>query len=708
MSFGVGGSSSSISSSTDVALSNPTNNHILTYDSGIAKWKNSPIHGESVNVLDFGADNTGTTDSASAFQSAINNAPNGGCIFIPAGSYLIGSAITNVVGGVYKSFHIHATGARIISTANTRIFDFRGRFEDVSIVGSITETAPTSGDRTWLTTLHFTNSLSWKAGDVIKIVADDEIPDARPGNGTLASRVGQWGVVFSVSGTSVTIRGRLRDPFTTNVRIGRITHTTVNIEGGIFSRTDSGIASLYPTSLISFHTMANPQMQNVSIYRSSGTAIQFLSCAGWSVRGLDIGYVADDSSAGVFAYGIMDASSYGGSLSSSRFRRLRHAYTDDSYRIAANTPEISEYGRTYGAVVTDCIAEDTYSTSFDTHGSSEGATFSNLTVVNAAWPVALRGRYHRLKNLRATDCYQGVIIFDEVNGNETHGHTLEDIIIVNPIDKGLLVDRRPSGHPNAGIRDGRISAYIRNYRIENAKVDQSVYLSNCTVQIACLDVIAAPSLTGSLPGLIAVVNSELRRSSEFKVDMTSHSSGGSARIIKVDTATNSILELDGLRVKGGSSLLQWIMSNGSTLISKVSNVLIDYQPTTVNGGFAIGGWFDWKSFDSKKSASFIEVGQSEVTTVSVLRRITRTLGSTIYMEVSLDTASATIGTLEPGRFYGQQLIIFNKSTVHSLTIQHGSSFGTFIRSGTDKILAPGESTTLTWSTHSGDSWAETS
>lgn len=39
---GSGGSSSSISTSNDVSLNNPTSENILTYDSTVAKWKNAP------------------------------------------------------------------------------------------------------------------------------------------------------------------------------------------------------------------------------------------------------------------------------------------------------------------------------------------------------------------------------------------------------------------------------------------------------------------------------------------------------------------------------------------------------------------------------------------------------------------------------------------------------------------------------------------
>lgn len=36
-----GGGSGNIAGSTDVALNNPSNNEVLTYDTSVSKWKNS-------------------------------------------------------------------------------------------------------------------------------------------------------------------------------------------------------------------------------------------------------------------------------------------------------------------------------------------------------------------------------------------------------------------------------------------------------------------------------------------------------------------------------------------------------------------------------------------------------------------------------------------------------------------------------------------
>ncbi len=55
MGFGGGGSTTSIGTSTDVALNTPVTSQVLTYDGSIAKWKNAAANGaqvvESVNVV---------------------------------------------------------------------------------------------------------------------------------------------------------------------------------------------------------------------------------------------------------------------------------------------------------------------------------------------------------------------------------------------------------------------------------------------------------------------------------------------------------------------------------------------------------------------------------------------------------------------------------------------------------------------------------
>jgi hypothetical protein len=60
----------------------------------LTKATNRMISGAVANVLDFGADPTGTNDSASAIQAAINSVSSGGVVYLPAGTYDIATGLT--------------------------------------------------------------------------------------------------------------------------------------------------------------------------------------------------------------------------------------------------------------------------------------------------------------------------------------------------------------------------------------------------------------------------------------------------------------------------------------------------------------------------------------------------------------------------------------------------------------------------------------
>jgi len=135
MSFGGGGSGSSrISTSQDVALNNPANNDVLTYDSTLGKWKNAISTGGAVSSVagktgavtlaaaDVGLGNVDNTSDAnkpisSATQTALNakvssslvNAANGvagldASILLPIALLPAGSTLTvQKSGGVWPA-----------------------------------------------------------------------------------------------------------------------------------------------------------------------------------------------------------------------------------------------------------------------------------------------------------------------------------------------------------------------------------------------------------------------------------------------------------------------------------------------------------------------------------------------------------------------------------------------------------------------------
>jgi hypothetical protein len=67
----------------------------------LTKVSYSMIQGAVVNVLDFGADNTGATSASTAIQNAINSISSG-VVFIPKGTYLISASITTKDGVIIQ------------------------------------------------------------------------------------------------------------------------------------------------------------------------------------------------------------------------------------------------------------------------------------------------------------------------------------------------------------------------------------------------------------------------------------------------------------------------------------------------------------------------------------------------------------------------------------------------------------------------------
>ena len=74
---------------------------IPKYDQGSTNAINRAINlklAETISVLDFGADNTGATDSTTAIQNAITFCGNTKQLFFPSGSYLVTSTLNLVAG----------------------------------------------------------------------------------------------------------------------------------------------------------------------------------------------------------------------------------------------------------------------------------------------------------------------------------------------------------------------------------------------------------------------------------------------------------------------------------------------------------------------------------------------------------------------------------------------------------------------------------
>lgn len=109
---------------------------------GLTKVTYSMIDGAVVNVLDFGADSTGTDDSTAAIQAAITAAGDG-TLYFPAGEYKVTSTLIVTCSTVFDANALIKPSAM---SANAVVFDITARtvHDGVNIVGD-TSVDPANG-----------------------------------------------------------------------------------------------------------------------------------------------------------------------------------------------------------------------------------------------------------------------------------------------------------------------------------------------------------------------------------------------------------------------------------------------------------------------------------------------------------------------------------------------------------------------------------
>lgn len=230
----------------------------------LTKTTYSMIQGAVYNVLDYGADNTGTTNTSAACQAAIDACiVTGGTVFFPEGTYLLtgqtsADSKTNGLVIPYTSFNSTAkriklvgTGASSILKANSddmyivRFCDSHGGVESLTIDGTgktgVTGLGVVPQNITQTTTLvfqiynYFNNLYIRNCAEGIELKTGPQVG---------GSDSGCWYNSFNNTWIYQCLRGIwLRDAPTTpasgcnrnyftNMRIGQATNTGIQIDDG--------------------------------------------------------------------------------------------------------------------------------------------------------------------------------------------------------------------------------------------------------------------------------------------------------------------------------------------------------------------------------------------------------------------------------------------------------------------------------------------
>lgn len=548
---------------------------------------------------------------------------------------------------------------------------------------------------------------------------------------TAESRVGQFFDVMTVTKnvgantTTVVLIGRLLDPFTTNIRVARIRKDIPNqVLGATISLSANRIAadvdnSQGTSNLISVVNAYMPVIRDVKFLQNISATINFNGCYGYLVDNISVGWNKDNSSSR-FGYGVMDNSSAYGNIRNSRFNAVRHAYSDDTVRIAANNPNMQSYGRTVGTVVDDSIAVGTSSTSWDTHHCSEGVKFSNLQAwYSATHAVAFRGRNHRAKGIEAYHCRTGVHVFNETGGGDSYGHVIEDVdihgalvqAISATINTGTVGDNPGrfwntiSDKNNVKYKNIRVTgiasatpgapAAFQFFNFENADVEVTDFFGEYPVAV---DDATTPT---------RIVTSKLR-GRDHDWDLSKNASG-SFRLYNTEGAV--AVDLDGIREFSpagglGTRMIRVLETNNAAARIHIDNVILDeatssgVMPSTITSD-------SYLNFSIRRSASdagYTSASNTDVNAVDAPWKIRLGRTTKDFTVVVANAADAAVGILPAGKRYGQRLTIVNTGT-NPLTVNNGAGFLTSLSGTTsDKIIGNRQAMVLVW-THN-NVWAE--
>ncbi|WP_147305278.1 hypothetical protein [Subtercola boreus] len=655
-----------------------------------------------------GIDPTGKTSSSLGLKRAINAAPDGATVVVPSGTYLLDTRLDlrNKSITLDLTTAVLQLVAKPDGTPPEGAIDFRGSWGTTYPVASATTGTVTIDGRELRTVQVVLGSgtAPYQKGDVIKLIADDLIAGARPGSGGLESRVGQFLVVESVSGTTITtLCEELIDTFSKNLRVSLLNPVTCHVIGGRIT-VDASKLTTWVTTAVLFKDMVRPTITGLEVSLATNQHIQLMGCYGYQVDGCTLDYAPNNPDANRLGYGVLDNSCSFGFISNTIMRNVRHAYTDDTARVAVGATDVGAYGRTYKTKIHDSHGHGTSGITWDTHSASQGVEFLNCTATGSG-PAGfgLRGRKHRVTSGEAVGTNDGILIYTEDSVTDSWGHVVD----------GLTLRNIKSTAINATMN----KAETRGTTIRNVQTDgcgQLLYAKFVTLEMTAITFRAPPAVSDD--GAVLIANASDVTVQGLFFDFRRNTSG--ARLIPITLSNGCILRAQGVSLVAGSTatanrLAYFIRAANTTALCKavIPDLLMDYAPGPINAGpvFNPTGFdgtttIGWHSTDESKGYSSGHYLWNTSTTTNepnganyVSGAFTRAPDQTIVISFAVEFQS-TLFKLRNGRYLGQQLVLVNLSTIgKNLIVKNGvSGYNTITLTGADVTLTPGKVMQLIW------------
>lgn len=658
-----------------------------------------------------GIDPAGNVSSSRGLTRAIAETPHGGRLILPAGTYALDTRLE--VRGKSITLELGHAELRLVAGPGgvppTGGLDIRGAYGRIHGVQSIARTSIAIDSRELRAlALTLTEPPDYQPGDVLKLVADDAVPGARPGTGPTASRVGQFLVVHRVDGASVTVLlDDLLDTFSQNVRVARLEPFTCHVRGGTITTAIEGMEEWTAPSLL-IRDLLCPTVSELSITRGTSQLIHVMSCYGYTIERSLLGFAPNEPARSRFGYGILDNSSAYGMIRGVTAHNVRHAYTDDTPRIPAGDPDLGAYGRTYKTTIVDSHCHSASGIAWDTHSASQGVDFIGCSASGSS-PAGfgLRGRQHRVIDCEATGTREGLLIYTESAGTDSWGHQIDGLTLRNITQNALNVVMNSM--------ESRKSS-IRNLTVDGAP--QLIYAKMVTLDMDSIAYTASSTVKDQ--GASTIFNACAIDGDQWSFDYRRTSSG--TGLLGITASNGATVQVRTIGVRFGESASRFAyFARGSNVAPQSTLILphieFDRAPGSLGSGpvfnasgcdsRSVIGWF--ATHDEQGLSSTHLLWNTSVTTAephganSISHTIARTREPIIFVAFDVEYHT-TLFALRPGRFVGQQLQWMNVSTAKNLTARHGaSSYNLTTNSGSDVVLRPGNRMRLLWT---GRTWQQ--
>ena len=421
----------------------------------LTKVSYSMITGAPVNVKDFGAVGNGVTNDQAAFAAAIAAvASTGQSIYVPAGTYVIGNALSS-------TGHLNMFG-----DGDKSILDFSGATiagSCITVSGALTQIQNISSASIYGLTVTFASAPSLAIDDVFCIYDTDLWNTSRANY-----YKGEWCQVKGVAGSAATITNPLYDSYTP------ATTTVYKLESKAVSfRNLRLVGGANTFGLLKIQFCEQAKLENVSVYNEDYQAIEFDRCYNSEVTNC---YMYNKGTGTLDDYGLAISNSQKFRVIGGDYYARRHgiAIGGGDYICAVTNRDV----RVIGATLSNDITTGVYSA--DMHGNMEDCYYQDCTIYNGAgWAGMDNG-------------YDNCTITAQSNGS---------IIYSSEIKGGMLYARNckllTAGYPSANGR-GIVDVGGNNSAINSSTTRAlSLIVENCYVK--------APSLSAGTD-FMTVVN----------------------------------------------------------------------------------------------------------------------------------------------------------------------------------------------------------